>query len=65
MSLKRVDKVATCGIPEFAGSIIAASDKLIPIFVEAAVGEGQHMPLKFLHQLKLLLSFFFDLLHQF
>ena len=43
MAFKRVDKVSRAGVPYLAGSIVAASDELIPVLVEAAVSQRQHM----------------------
>ena len=43
MSFEGVDKIAGIGIPQLAGSIIAASDKLVAIFIEAAVCERQYV----------------------
>ena len=37
MAFKRVDKVSCAGVPDLAGSVIAPSDELVPVFVEAAV----------------------------
>lgn len=39
-------QVAGVGVPDLAGSIVAASDKLVPIFVEAAVSEREDMRLQ-------------------
>lgn len=41
-----MNEVASAGIPYFAGSIVAASDEFVTIFVEAAVGEGKNMSLQ-------------------
>jgi len=49
MSLKRVNKITSIGIPKFTGAIVAASNKFIPIFVKATVSERKHMPLEFFH----------------
>ena len=48
MALKRMDEIAAGSVPKLAGSIIAASDELVSIFIEAAVGERQNMALEFL-----------------
>ena len=53
--LEGVDEVAGVGVPQLAGAVVAASDELVPVLVEAAVGEGQHVALQLLHQHKLLL----------
>jgi hypothetical protein len=60
-----MDECSSIGIPDLAGSIIAACDKLVSVFIEAAVGERQHMAFQFLDQYELLLSLLFDLLGQF
>ena len=60
-----MDQCAGGGVPDFAGSVIAASDELVSIFVEAAVGEGKDMSFEFFDKDKLLLSFFFYFFDQF
>ena len=55
---KGVDEVACVGVPELAGSVIATSYELVTVFVEATVGEGQHMALELLDQHELLLTLF-------
>lgn len=49
-----MEEVASFGVPDLAGPIVAASDELIAIFVEGAVGEGQHVGLEGLEQLEVL-----------
>ena len=63
MSFEGVYEIAGIGIPKFAGTVVAASNELIAVFVEAAIGEGQHMSLQFLHKQKLLFSLFLDFAH--
>ena len=58
MPLEGVDEVARGGVPELAGSVVAASDKLVAVLIEAAVSERQDVPLQFLDELELLLSLF-------
>lgn len=65
MSFKRVNQRTCTGVPNFAGSIVASSDKLISVFVETAVGQRQYMTLQFFDQHKFLFSLFLDLFHQF
>jgi len=57
VALERMDERACVSIPDFASSIIAACDELIPIFVEAAVGEWKHMTFQLFDQHELLLPF--------
>lgn len=64
MPLERMDEVTGVCIPQLAGPIVAASDKLVSVLIEAAIGEWQHVTLQFLYQHELLLTFLFDLLHQ-
>jgi hypothetical protein len=64
MSLKGMNQITSIGVPQFAGAIVAARDKLIPVLVEAAIGEGQDVPLEFLHQQKLLLPLLLHLAHE-
>jgi len=45
MSLKRVNKSSSASVPNFAGSVIAASEELVSILVEAAIRKGEHMSL--------------------
>ena len=40
MAFKRVDEVACACVPYLASSVIASSDEFVPIFVEAAIGQG-------------------------
>jgi hypothetical protein len=61
MAFKGVDERASTSIPYLAGPIIAASDKLIPVFVKAAIGQGQDVSLELLNQHELLLSLLLDL----
>lgn len=43
MALEGVYEVAGVCIPEFAGSVVAACNKFVSIFVEAAVGQWKNM----------------------
>ena len=43
MPLKGMNKVSSASIPYFTGSIVATSDKLVSIFIEATVCERKHM----------------------
>jgi hypothetical protein len=65
VSLKGVNQVATSCIPKFAGSIIAASDKLVAVFIKAAIGEWQNMSFQLLQERELLVSLLLDLFNQF
>lgn len=49
-----MEEVAGFGVPDLAGPIIAASDELVAVLVEGAIGEGQHVGLKGLEQLEVL-----------
>lgn len=60
MSFEGVYEIAGIGIPQFAGPVVAAGNELIAVFVEAAIGEGQHMSLEFLHKQELLLPLLLD-----
>ena len=46
MTLEGVKKITGLGVPDFAGSVVAASNKFIAVFVEGAVGEGKNVSLK-------------------
>ena len=65
MPLEGMDEVTGVCIPQLACSIIAASDELVSVLIEAAIGERQHVALQFLYQHELLLSLLLNLLHQF
>ena len=65
MALERVNQISCAGVPYFAGTIVAARNELVPVFVEAAVRERQHMALEFLHQDKLLIFFLVNLFYEF
>lgn len=60
-----MDEVSGAGVPDFAGSIVAACQKFIPVLVETAVSERQNVTLELFGQLKLLLSLFLNFLDQF
>lgn len=60
-----MNEVSSIGVPQFASSIIAASDELVSILVEAAVGKGEDVTLQFLDKHEFLLSLFFDFLNKF
>lgn len=65
MALQRVYQVSCASVPYFASTIVAASNELISILVEATICQGQHMTLQFLDQYKLLVSLFVNLLNEF
>ena len=64
VTLQGMHEIAAGGVPQLAGTIIAARDELVPILIEAAIGQGQHVAFQLLHQLELLLPLFLDLLDQ-
>jgi hypothetical protein len=39
VTLESVEEIAGLGFPEFAGSIVAARDEFVSIFIEGAVSE--------------------------
>lgn len=49
-----MEQVAGFSVPDLAGPIVAARDKLIAVFVEGTVGEWQHVGLEGLEQLEVL-----------
>jgi hypothetical protein len=55
MSFKGVNKIARCGVPQFAGPIVTSCDELVTIFVETAVCQGQNVAFEFFYEQKLLL----------
>jgi hypothetical protein len=42
-----MDEVSGGGVPEFAGTIVAAGEELVTVFVETAVGEGEDVAFEF------------------
>ena len=58
MPFQRVKWVTCLSLPNFASPIVAAGNKLISIFIESAVGEGQNVGLESFEKLKILLFFF-------
>lgn len=65
MSFQGMDEVSSGGVPEFAGTIVAAGEELVAVFVEAAVGEGEDMAFEFFDKSEFLLFFVLDLFDQF
>lgn len=65
VTFQRVNEVSTCGVPDFTSTIIAASEKLIAIFVEAAVGEGEYVAFGLFDEGELLYLFVFYFFYQF
>lgn len=49
MSFKGMNKVSSGSVPEFAGTVITTSEKLISVLVEAAVGKGKHVAFESFH----------------
>lgn len=54
-----MDKVSSGSVPDFAGTIIAAGEELVAVFVEAAVGEGKYVALGLFDEGELLFLFVF------
>lgn len=57
MPLKSVNKIAGFRVPNFACSIITASDELISVLVKGAVGQWKNVSLQCFEELKILLFF--------
>lgn len=65
VSLQSADFLALISVPHFAGSIVAASDKPVAIFIECAVCERKQMSAQGFKQLKALDLIGFNLVNQF
>lgn len=65
MLLKREKFSSSDGIPDLAGAIVAARDKLVTSLVERAIGERQQVGPQDFEQLETLLLIFFELFDQF
>ena len=44
-----MEEISRLGLPNLAGTIIAARDELIAVLVEAAIGEWEDMTLEFFY----------------
>jgi hypothetical protein len=55
-----VQEGAGLRFPNLAGTVVAACDELIAVFVEGAVGEGQNMCLERLEEPEILLLLLLD-----
>jgi hypothetical protein len=72
MTFKGMKKLTGLSLPNFAGSIVTASNEsmivdglLIAIFIETAVGERENMALQGFEEFEVLLVFFRKLVDEF
>lgn len=60
-----MEEISRLGLPNLAGTIIAARDELIAVLIEPTVSEREYVRLEGLKQFKILLFFLFYLKYQF
>ena len=65
MSFQGMDEVSSGCVPEFTGTIIAAGEELVAVFVETAVSEGEDVAFEFFDKSEFLLFFILNLFNKF